>query len=440
MLVGVGGRLEDKNPPVANLTTMRVLSTVGQDVRISCPIHGNPAPYIEWSRQGEIIDYTWVKYKTHKKLLKIKDVVREDTGVIICKGINGFGSTQVKIELYVSSSKNQEVAPILTDMTLNMNTLYKKLVGQSFSLACDSLGVPQPNITWYHGSRRISDSARLVIPAVHEQNSGEYTCLARNRAGSSKRQFYLTVESPHVELPVILYTSNITVYQGQMVVLECQVESSLTPEVQWLQEGVEEEYSITLGAMRLVSAGYSELVASDTHKYQSTFAVDNARETQMYVCLATNPAGGFSYRKSFLTVLPVFYLDYLPVLVICLVGAVIMLILIVTCLIRSRQKLLLSQYQSSYSTHIYDVPHYSPVSLSDTTASTPLSTRHSTCKTNSPRTLTYNNRSLPPAYGVHDAAYGVHDVTYGVHDPMRRREQWDFIGTDYPEYSDLKLI
>ena len=44
-------------------------------------------------------------------------------------------------------------------------------------------------------------------------DSGVYTCLAANTVGQIKREFYLTVEAPHVELPVIKHTTNSTVYQ-----------------------------------------------------------------------------------------------------------------------------------------------------------------------------------------------------------------------------------
>ena len=31
--------------------------------RISCPVEGKPAPYIEWSKEGESVDHTWDRYK-----------------------------------------------------------------------------------------------------------------------------------------------------------------------------------------------------------------------------------------------------------------------------------------------------------------------------------------------------------------------------------------
>ena len=53
-------------------------------------------------QDGEAIDFTWVRHKPgSKKSLKIKDVEAFDTGVYICKGINGFGSATVRFEVIV---------------------------------------------------------------------------------------------------------------------------------------------------------------------------------------------------------------------------------------------------------------------------------------------------------------------------------------------------
>ena len=46
-----------------------------------------------------MIDYSWIRMKVNKKQLKIRSVTDEDTGVYVCKGINGFGSQQIRIEL-----------------------------------------------------------------------------------------------------------------------------------------------------------------------------------------------------------------------------------------------------------------------------------------------------------------------------------------------------
>ena len=40
--------------------------------------------------------------KTHKNYLKLKNVNKEDTGVFICRGVNGFGTVKVRVDLVVA--------------------------------------------------------------------------------------------------------------------------------------------------------------------------------------------------------------------------------------------------------------------------------------------------------------------------------------------------
>jgi hypothetical protein len=40
--------------------------------------------------------------KTNKNYLKLKSVEKSDTGVFICRGVNGFGSVKVRVELIVT--------------------------------------------------------------------------------------------------------------------------------------------------------------------------------------------------------------------------------------------------------------------------------------------------------------------------------------------------
>ena len=49
---------------------------------------GYPTPMIEWSKNGEKIDYMWERHRTGKngRSLKIKHANEDDTGIFTCKG------------------------------------------------------------------------------------------------------------------------------------------------------------------------------------------------------------------------------------------------------------------------------------------------------------------------------------------------------------------
>ena len=80
---------------------MRNIVRLGEDVKIQCPISGNPTPIIEWKKGGETIDYTFIRIRTKGRQLRIKKSQETDTGVYICKGVNGFGNVEVRVDLIV---------------------------------------------------------------------------------------------------------------------------------------------------------------------------------------------------------------------------------------------------------------------------------------------------------------------------------------------------
>ena len=75
----------------------------GSSVKLTCPILGlGRSPLITWSKGGETItDYAWTRFSLDKKSLKISQAEYDDTGIYICKGTNGYGSNEVRFDLFV---------------------------------------------------------------------------------------------------------------------------------------------------------------------------------------------------------------------------------------------------------------------------------------------------------------------------------------------------
>ena len=80
---------------------LKKIVRLGEDVKIQCPISGNPTPIIEWKKGGETIDYSFIRIRTKNKALKIKKSQDDDTGIYICKGVNGFGNVEVRVDLII---------------------------------------------------------------------------------------------------------------------------------------------------------------------------------------------------------------------------------------------------------------------------------------------------------------------------------------------------
>merc|ERR1711892_847096 len=242
-----------KGPPQRRKKLETVLAKPGEDVKIVCPVYGSPQPIIEWSKDGETIDHTWTRMKTNKNHLKLKGVQKSDTGVFICRGVNGFGSVNVRVELIVTNPNHPDkslelpiAAPVFTKKTLSLHNLIKKHPGESLHRPCEALGSPPPAISWLHDGRPFSSSSLLSLDKLESADSGTYICLATNLAGTARNQFSVSVESARVELPAISHVANTSVYRGETAMLQCKVTSTITSSIQWLKEMVDSERSITL--------------------------------------------------------------------------------------------------------------------------------------------------------------------------------------------------
>ena len=135
------------------------------------------------------------------------------------------------------------------------------------------------------------------------EDSGVYTCVASNLAGSAKVDFSVTVESPRVELPSIGELGNVSAMVGEAAVLQCKVTSSLPPSVQWLRkvEDIQQEATLTLANMQLISVSQNQdtrMVNLPENSYLDTLVIDRVTpdDAGLYVCFATNTAGGFNYH------------------------------------------------------------------------------------------------------------------------------------------------
>ncbi|EDO33293.1 predicted protein, partial [Nematostella vectensis] len=79
-------------------------------------------------------------------------------------------------------------------------------IGDSITLECLATGYPPPKIQWYKGrelvvpDRRIATSSRghLVINAIQQSDTGYYTCVAVNTAGSDSVSVSFSVDQTDV--------------------------------------------------------------------------------------------------------------------------------------------------------------------------------------------------------------------------------------------------
>ncbi len=358
-------------PPVATKNNLFLVRRLGDEVKLTCPIEGKPVPYVDWHKDGDkILEYLWPRFKPNRRNLKIRDAQLSDSGVYLCRGVNGFGSVEIVINLIVidpaeypelADGELPELAPpALTQETVNFREDYELRFGDSITLSCSATGKPLPTITWYKDGVEIlaynkvkrngrSDSELRLINLTGDE-TGIYSCTAENLAGKVKKEYRLAVRTAVVESPVFYTTpTNQTVAAGGQAVLDCRVRSTVPTTIKWLKKldtraassmmaigaganvnnnmgGImgfdsaannqiisvgDESYSII--SRRHHNGGSSAAVQVSNDVYMSRLEVDNVTPADggMYICFVTNSLGGFNYKQAYLTVIPkvIFFLN-----------------------------------------------------------------------------------------------------------------------------------
>lgn len=341
-VMSVRGEEEIKGPPRSVTREMKKIGHLGDTVKLQCPIEGFPAPIIEWTKGGEKIDFTWERYKMSRKVLKIRYVNADDTGVFGCKGINGFGSEYVRIELiivdpakYPSIPDSEGVSidlapPVFTEATKKTPKTYRLAAGDSFKLDCEALGSPEPQVRWLRNGQIIQNnhlpSSTLELSFVSQADSGIYTCEASNLLNSVFLQYTVEVigssmgrsqlRTSLTEAVVVTEAGpvNLTVTQGSPASLFCRIKSiGAVPQVQWLKKldflDTDDPKVLTVGSdrFRVLDSSLNDVSIESTGKYISklTFSATDLEDNGMYICFVANGGiGQVSYMSAHLKVTP----------------------------------------------------------------------------------------------------------------------------------------
>lgn len=365
-----------KGPPIAQQKDVKKIVRLGEDVKIQCPISGNPPPMIEWKKGGETIDYSWIRIRTQKKAMKIKKSQEEDTGIYVCKGVNGFGNVEVRVDLIVIDPSKfpnlrdgelPDVAPpTFTHDTAAAKEKYSKTQGDAFKVTCEAVGNPRPEIFWYKdglpfdadGIRYKNSKSTIKLRNLMKVDSAVYTCQAKNLIGSVTKNYTLSVAEGVVDTPNVSGNGNTSVVVGDTASLQCRVKSKNPPHIKWLKkqntDAPDDIFTINVGQDRYRVIHTGEDIAIANNEYLNKLIITNAKEQDsgLYICFVTNSGGSFNYKPSYLRVYPASTVErhdpfpgqvgestHILALVICLgITVVLILIFIIVCVVKKSSK------------------------------------------------------------------------------------------------------
>ncbi|XP_053328822.1 hemicentin-2 [Spea bombifrons] len=252
---------------------------VGESVLLTCGADGSPTPRVTWSKQDgglvEPSETAEIIESPGASTVHIKVARPEDAAVYVCEARNPFGWVQAEILLSVTGL----VAPMVATTTSEVTVIE----GRPASLPCSIMaGNPPPVQRWLKDSKTLQfqwrhsvdgEGALHIEPALRE-DTGKYTCLLANSAGSSNHSIDLRV---HVVPTIVPGPAEHTTLEGRVVMLPCDARGHPSPVVTW--------------------AKGEEVLTPESTRYHVnrdgslSIPLPSGADTGLYTCTATNPAG-----------------------------------------------------------------------------------------------------------------------------------------------------
>ncbi|XP_073439014.1 hemicentin-1 [Dendrobates tinctorius] len=280
--------LSNLEPPYDKTNLERISN---QWVAFPCPAKGTPKPVIKWLHNNKELTGTepGINITKDGTLLIINSLTRYDSGEYKCVATNEAGLTEKKYNLKVHDP------PVIKDKEKLTNI--SVLLNHDVSLYCDTTGNPPPLITWYNGATQVVESNNIIIldkgkimKVLKTTESGSFTCIASNIAGSAEKQFFVNLLDP----PEIVSSGkiiNVSVIAGNEAKLECKVKGKPFPAIQWFKEN---RFRVVADPNIIILENGQVLYIKNAH----------LSDRGHYKCVASNPAGSRTKEMKLTVLVP----------------------------------------------------------------------------------------------------------------------------------------
>ncbi|XP_053702889.1 neural cell adhesion molecule 1-like isoform X9 [Synchiropus splendidus] len=258
----------------------------GDDAEIICNVVSSPQPVVYWQHKGSVINY---KEDVRLRLLsnnhlQIRSIKKTDEGMYMCEArVMTRGELDLRpIKVIVN------VLPTIRTRQSEVNATGD--VGSSALLACDADGFPEPTVTWTYNNIVLEtgdkyslneDGSELVIKDVIKVDEGDYTCIAKNKAGEKREEVSLNV---FVQAKVTYLNNQSATEFDDEVTMTCEASGDPTPTISWSFENRE----FTEGEQ-----SHDRNIVVRSHARVSSLVLKNVQFTYagQYLCTASNSIG-----------------------------------------------------------------------------------------------------------------------------------------------------
>ncbi|XP_037123197.1 neural cell adhesion molecule 1b isoform X4 [Syngnathus acus] len=209
--------------------------TEGDTAVIVCDVISSPPPTILWKYKGARIQMEKdVRFKVlSNNHLQIRIIKKTDEGSYTCEGrLMARGEIDLRVIKVVVN-----VLPIIRVWKSEVNATAD--VGQAAMLTCAVDGYPEPMVTWTRNQIPLEagekyafneDGSEMSIMDVSKLDEGEYTCIAKNKAGETDQELSLRV---FVKPKITYIVNQSTSEMEEQVMLTCEASGDPTPTISW---------------------------------------------------------------------------------------------------------------------------------------------------------------------------------------------------------------
>lgn len=198
------------SPTLQYVTRKNEVGLRGRKVELFCIYGGTPLPNTTWSKNGESIEWNdHIAQGNYGKSVIIRNANFEDAGTYTCDVENGVGDVQShSIDLKINAVPYFTVEPEIKNAA----------EGETVEFRCEASGVPDPEISWIHNGKPISEAPAndrrevkqnsIVITGIKSTDTGNYACKATNSLGYVLKDVYLNVLAAETNEPATTLTSS----------------------------------------------------------------------------------------------------------------------------------------------------------------------------------------------------------------------------------------
>lgn len=264
-------------------------TTAGKNYRVKCKVTANPAPLIDWLKNGEPIP-EGSNYITETEGLLIQNAQEGDDGTYTCRAIVIETGELKERHIHVEV----QTLPVF-EVRGEENNRVEVIEGETASIECRAQAKPLPTYYWVKAATQqkympVNDRlGTLVINRVSFEDNGDWRCVASNSAGIAEKMFNLVV----ITKPQVLDIKNISVPVTREARLECRATGNPPPVLEFKKLAQNQKQILSV----------EHFTDNTLRQVIAHLVIPSVKRTDdgLYACVATNK-GGQARKNGHLTV------------------------------------------------------------------------------------------------------------------------------------------